>query len=57
MMFDKDKLIEDLEQLISGYELKLFNEEISKTELIKIYGKIEAYNDILQGIELRIYED
>ena len=57
MMFDKDKLIEDLEQSISDYELKLFNEEISKTELIKIYGKIEAYNDILQGIALRIYED
>ena len=56
-MFDKDKLIEDLEQSISDYELKLFNEEISKTELIKIYGKIEACNDILQGIALRIYED
>ena len=56
-MFDKDKLIEDLEQSISDYEGELFYGKNSSVELIKIYSRIEAYNDILQRIALRIYED
>ena len=56
-MIDKDKLIEDLEEAISQYEYELFYGKNSRVELIKIYSKIEAYNDILQRIALRMYEE
>ena len=56
-MIDKDKLITDLEEAISQYENDLFYGKNSSVELIKIYSKIDAYNDILQRIALRMYED
>ena len=56
-MIDKDKLVADLEEAISQYEGELFYGKNSSVELIKIYSRIEAYNDILQRIALRIYED